>query len=91
MASHGISWVLGAHVRFRDLDFVVTVEGKLAWTPIVVQPFHPTDLDTITKMLEELWLTRGEPFSSEYIIWSTPTVLPFGLCNTINSVGHLVA
>ena len=56
MASHGISWVLGAHVRFGDLDFIVTTEGELARAPVVVQPFHSTGLDVITEMLEELRL-----------------------------------
>ena len=36
MASHGISWVSGAHVRFGDLDFIVTVEGELARMPAIV-------------------------------------------------------
>ena len=60
MASHGISWVPGAHMCFRDLDFIVTVEGELAWAPIVVQPFHSTDLDAVTEMLEELRLHAPE-------------------------------
>ena len=30
MATHAISWVLGAHVRFGDMDFIVTVGGELA-------------------------------------------------------------
>ena len=54
MASHGISWVPGAHVRFGDLDFIITMEGELAWAPIIVQPFHSTSLDAITEALEEL-------------------------------------
>jgi len=29
-ASHGVSWVLGAHVRFGNLDFIVTMEAELA-------------------------------------------------------------
>ena len=68
MASHRISWVLDARVRFEDLNFIVTVEGELARAPVVVQPFHSTGLDAITEMLEELRLTEGEPFSSEYLI-----------------------
>ena len=60
MTSHDISWVLGAHVRFGDLDFIVTMEGELAWVPVVVQPFHSTSLDVITEMLEELWLHASE-------------------------------
>ena len=38
MASHGISWVSGAHVRFGDLDFIVTVGGELALAHTAVQP-----------------------------------------------------
>ena len=29
MANHAISWVLGAHVRFGALDFIVMVGGEL--------------------------------------------------------------
>ena len=36
-------------------------------------------------------LTRGELLSPEYLIWSTLTVLPFGLRNATETVGHLVA
>ena len=60
MASHNISWVLGAHMRFRDLDFIITAKGELARAPIIVQPFHSTSLDTITEALQELWLHAPE-------------------------------
>ena len=56
-----------------------------------MQTFHPADLDAITKMLEELRLIGGEPFSPEHLIRSASTVLPFGLCNAAETVGHLVA
>ena len=36
-------------------------------------------------------LAEGEPLSPEYFIRSTPTVLPFGLRNAAETVGHLVA
>ena len=36
-------------------------------------------------------LTDREPFSPEYLIRSAPTVLPFGLCNAAETIGHLVA
>ena len=36
-------------------------------------------------------LARGEPLSLEYLIRSTPTVLPFGLRNAAETIGHLVA
>ena len=54
MVSHDISWVPGAHVRFGDLDFIVTVEGELARAPVIAQPLHSIGLDTIAKALEEL-------------------------------------
>ena len=38
MANHAISKVLGAHVRFGDLDFIVTVEGELALAHLTIQP-----------------------------------------------------
>ena len=60
MASHGISWVLGAHVRFGDLDFIVMAEEELARVPVVAQPLHSTSLDTIAEALEELQLHASE-------------------------------
>ena len=56
MASHGVSWVLGLHVRFRKLDFIVTTEGELAQVPTIVQPLRSTGLNAIAKALEELQL-----------------------------------
>ena len=38
MASHAINWVLGTHVRFGDLDFIVMVGGELALAHAVIQP-----------------------------------------------------
>ena len=37
MASHGISWVPGAHVRFGDLDFIVMVGGEVALAHAAIQ------------------------------------------------------
>ena len=37
MANHAISWVLGAHVHFDDLDFIVTLGGELALAHAAVQ------------------------------------------------------
>ena len=54
MASRNVSWVLGAHVRFGDLDFIIMTEGELAQVPTTVQPLHSTSLDTIAEALEEL-------------------------------------
>ena len=38
MASHDISWVSGAHVRFGDLDFIITMGGELALAHAAIQP-----------------------------------------------------
>ena len=54
IASHGDSWVSGVHVCFRNLDFIVTMEGELAQVPAAIQPLHSTGLDTIAEALEEL-------------------------------------
>ena len=45
MASHGISWVLGTHVRFGDLDFIITVGGELALAHAAIQPLSSIGLD----------------------------------------------
>ena len=60
MTSHNLSWVPGAHVRFRDLDFIVTTEGELVQAPATVQPLHLSGIDAITKVLEELHLHARE-------------------------------
>ena len=60
MASHGVSWVPGVHVRFGNLDFIVTMEEELAQVPIAVQPLHSTSLDAITEAFEELQLHAPE-------------------------------
>jgi len=51
MANHNLSWVPGAHVRFRDLDFVVKAEGELATAPTAVRPLHSAGLDAIAEAL----------------------------------------
>ena len=60
MASHSVSWVPGAHMRFGNLDFIVTTGGELVQAPVAVQPLHSAGLDTITKTLEELQLHAPE-------------------------------
>ena len=60
MASHGVSWVSGVHVRFGNLDFIVTMEGELAQAPAAIQPLHSTSLDAIAEALEELQLHTSE-------------------------------
>ena len=54
MASHGVSWVPGAHVRFGNLDFIIMMEGELVRAPVIVQPLHSAGLDAIAEALEEL-------------------------------------
>ena len=54
MASHSVSWVPGVHVRFGNLDFIITMEGDLAQAPAAVQPLHSVGLDAIAETLEEL-------------------------------------
>ena len=56
MASHGISWVPGAHVRFGSLDLIVAIEGELARAPAPVQLPRSTGLDATVKAFEELHL-----------------------------------
>ena len=56
MASHGVSWVPGAHVHFGNLDFIITTEGELAQAPTAVQPLHSIGLDVIAEAIEELQL-----------------------------------
>ena len=43
MASHAISWVLGAHVHFGDMDFIITVGGELALAHVAIQSLPSID------------------------------------------------
>ena len=36
MAIYGVSWVLGTHVRFENLNFIITTEGELAQVPAAI-------------------------------------------------------
>ena len=45
MASHGINWVLGTHVRFENLDFIIMVGGELALAHAAIQPLPSIGLD----------------------------------------------
>ena len=60
MASHGVSWVPGAHVHFGSLDFFIIVEGELAWAPAPIQFLCSTNLNTTIEAIEELWLHAPE-------------------------------
>ena len=60
MDTHGVSWVPGAHVRFENLDFIISTKGELARVPTAIQPLHSADLCAITEALEELQLHTPE-------------------------------
>ena len=60
MANRNVSWVSGTHMRFGNLDFIVTLEGELAMAPAAVGPLHSAGLDAIAKALEELQLHAPE-------------------------------
>ena len=45
MASHAISWVLGTHMCFDDLDFIVMVGGELALAHVAIQSLPSIDFN----------------------------------------------
>ena len=45
MASYDISWVLGEHVHFGDLDFIITMGGEVALAHAAIQPLPSIGLD----------------------------------------------
>ena len=45
MANHNVSWVLGAHVCFGSLDFIITVGGELVRAHTAVQSLPSISLD----------------------------------------------
>ena len=53
MANHAISWVLGAHVHFGDLDFIVTVGGELALAHLTIQ--------SLPSIGSGYWRLEGQP------------------------------
>ena len=60
MASHDVSWVPGMHVHFRNLDFIITMEGELAQAPTAIQSLDSVGLNAIIEALEELQLHAPE-------------------------------
>ena len=44
MATHAICWVPGAHVRFNNLDFIVTLGGELVLAHMTVQSLPSINL-----------------------------------------------
>ena len=65
MANRSVRWVPGAHVRFGNLDFIITTEGELVQVPAAVQLLHSVGLDAIDKTLEELQLHAPEAHALE--------------------------
>ena len=75
MVSHGISWVLGAHVRFGDLDFIITVGGELALAHAAIQPLPSIGLD-YGRLECQLSVSLGPQMSRE-----DPRCLTFSYAN----------
>ena len=88
MASHGISWVPGAHVRFGNLYFIVMTEGELAQVPAAVQTLHSTVLDTVAEALEELQLRAPEaraPGSNQLLGFKSSNTTSWPPCGTAHA------
>ena len=100
MATHAISWAPGAHVRFGDLDFVVTLGGELALTHTVAQPLPSINLSRLKlkgPRGDSLGpqLSREPPRSitlfPEGPVRCASTAFPFSLHNATATAGHLLA
>ena len=61
MASHDVSWVLGAHMCFGNLDFIIMMEGELVKASATVQPLHSTGLDMTIDAFRSCSYTRQRP------------------------------
>ena len=64
MASHGISWVLGAHVRFGNLDFIITMGGDLALAHATIQSLPSISLNH-ERLERQLGVSLGPQQSRE--------------------------
>ena len=100
MASHRMSWVPGAHVRFGDLDFIVTVGGELALAHAAIQSlpsigFNYRRLERQPGVSLGPRPSREDPrrltLSSEHSARSAQTAFSFGLRNAATTVSYLVA
>ena len=65
MVTHGINWVPGAHMRFGDLNFIITVGGELALAHTAIQPLPSIGLDTVDEVVEELQLHAPRAYAPE--------------------------
>ena len=63
MASHGVNWVPDTHVRFGNLDFIITMEGDLAQAPAAIQPLHSAGLNVIVEALEKMQLHVSKAYA----------------------------
>ena len=70
MVSHGISWVPGTHVRFGDLDFIITV-GELALAHAAIQPLPSIGLN-YGRLERQLGVSLGPQPSREDLRRLTP-------------------
>ena len=100
MATHAISWALGAHVHFGDLDFIITLGGELALAHTAAQSLPSINLSRLRlegQPDDSLGpqLSREAPRSItlflEGPIRSAPTAFPFGIRNAAATAGHLLA
>ena len=64
MANHNVSWVPGAHVRFRSLDFIVTVGGELVWAHVTTQSLSSIGLNR-ERLGRQLGVSLGPQQSRE--------------------------
>ena len=64
MANHNVSWVPGAHVHFRSLDFVITVGGELVRAQTAIQSLPSIVLDH-NKCGHQLGISLGPQQSRE--------------------------
>jgi hypothetical protein len=56
MASHGMSWTLGAHAHLGSLDFLVTTDESMARAPTPVRPPRSDCIDAVIEALKKLQL-----------------------------------
>ena len=100
MATHAIIWAPGAHMRFGDLDFIITLGGELALTHTAAPSLPSIDLSRL-RLEGPPGNSLGPQSSREAShnvtlcpkgpIWSAPTAFPFGLRNAAATAGHLLA
>ena len=100
MATHAIIWAPGAHVRFGDLDFIITLGGELALTHTAAPSLPSIDLSHL-RLEGPPGNSLGPQSSSEVShnvtlcpegpIRSAPTAFLFGLRNAAATAGHLLA